>query len=175
MSLRAPKKEEIDMKILVPVDGSLASYNAAKKSVEIAKTYGFTLKLITVVDHESLARHRRNERLWHQVDGSIAAGRTPVFGDDKFADSLNENAKELLDSIVDDLDLCDIKAEKEVLFGTPYQMILEKAKEDKADLIVMGNRGFSKIKRFFVGSVTQRVIAEAPCPVLVIHTESEEK
>ena len=163
------------MRILVPVDGSLASFNAAKKSVEIAKTYGFMLKLITVVDHESMVRHRRNERLWHQVDGSLAAGRTAAFGDDKFADSLKENAEELLDSIIEDLDLCEIKAEKEVLFGEPHQMILDKAKEEKADLIVMGNRGFSKIKRFFVGSVTQRVISEAPCPVLVIHTESEEK
>jgi nucleotide-binding universal stress UspA family protein len=38
----------------------------------------------------------------------------------------------------------------------------------------MGNRGFSKIKRFFVGSVAQRVISEAPCPVLVIHSDSDE-
>lgn len=162
------------MKTLVPVDGSLASYNAAKKSVEIAKAYGFSLKLITVVDHESLARHRRNERLWHQVDGSIAAGRTAATGDDKFTDSVKANAEDLLCSILEDLDLCEIKAEKEVLFGEPHQMILEKAREEKVDLIVMGNRGFSKIKRFFVGSVTQRVIAEAPCPVLVIHTDAKD-
>ena len=162
------------MRLLVPVDGSAASFNAAKKSVEIAKAYDFSLKLITVVDHENLTRHRRNERLWHQVDGSIAAGRTAVFGDDSFTDSLSENAEELLRSIVEDLDLCDIKLEKEVLFGEPYQMILDKAKEEKADLIVMGNRGFSKIKRFFVGSVAQRVISEAPCPVLVIHSDAKD-
>ena len=35
----------------------------------------------------------------------------------------------------------------------------------------MGNRGFSKVKRFFVGSVIQKVISEAPCPVLAIHYE----
>ncbi len=163
------------MKLLVPVDGSPASYNAAKKSVEIAKTYGFSLKLITVIDHESLVRHRRNERLWHQVDGSIAAGRIAPAGDDKFTDSLKANAEELLDSIIEDLDLCDIKAEKEVLFGEPHQKILDKAREEKVDLIVMGNRGFSKIKRFFVGSVTQRVISEASCPVLVIHTDAKDQ
>ena len=53
-------------------------------------------------------------------------------------------------------------------------MILETGKGVKADLIVMGNRGFSKIKRFFVGSVAQRVISEATCPVLVIHTDEED-
>jgi len=162
------------MKILVPVDGSLASFNAAKKSVEIAKAYGFTLKLITVVNHEKISRLRRNQRLWHQVDGSILNGTREVFGDDKISDSLKDVGEELLDSIINDLDICDMKPEKEVLLGEPYQIILDTAKEEKADLIVMGNRGFSKIKRFFVGSVAQRVISEATCPVLVIHTEAED-
>jgi nucleotide-binding universal stress UspA family protein len=80
----------------------------------------------------------------------------------------------LLDSLTEELDFGDAKIEKAVLVGEPYQMILETAKGISADLIVMGNRGFSKIKRFFVGSVTQRVISEAPCPVLVIHTDAKE-
>ncbi len=161
------------MKILVPIDGSIASYNAAKKSVEIAKKHGYALKLITVVDHDRIVSHRRSEKLWRQVDGSIISGKAGVIGEDKLTDSLRGNAEELLDSIIDDLDLCDIKAEKAVLFGEPYAEILACAREDQVDLIVMGNRGFSKIKRFFVGSVTQRVISEAPCPVLVIHTDAE--
>jgi nucleotide-binding universal stress UspA family protein len=163
------------MKILVPVDGSLASFNAAKKSVKIAKAYGFTLKLITVVNQEKIDRLRRNQRLWHQVDGSILNGTREAIGDDKIADNtLKDVAEELLDSLINDLDMCDIKPEKEVLLGEPYHMILETAKEEKIDLIVMGNRGFSKIKRFFVGSVAQRVISEATCPVLVIHTDAED-
>jgi len=59
------------------------------------------------------------------------------------------------------------------LIGEPFEKIVETAKNGNYDLIVMGNRGFSKIKRFFVGSVTQRVISEAPCPVLVIRSNFE--
>ncbi|MDD3169341.1 MAG: universal stress protein [Eubacteriales bacterium] len=161
------------MKILVPVDGSTASCQAAKKSVEIAKNHDSALKLITVIDQDKIVSHRRSEKLWRQVDGSIIAGRAGSIGEDKLTDSLRGNAEELLDSIIEELDLCDIKAEKEVLFGEPYEQILECAEKEQMDLIVMGNRGFSKIKRFFVGSVTQRVISEAPCPVLVIHTDVE--
>ena len=58
--------------------------------------------------------------------------------------------------------------------GEIYEKILDIAKDENFDLIVMGNRGFSKIKRFFVGSVTQKVISEAPCPVLVIHSDAED-
>jgi nucleotide-binding universal stress UspA family protein len=158
------------MKILVPVDGSLASFNAAKKSLEIAKGYGFTIKLITVVDHDSLARHRRNDKLWRLVDGSILEGKAPA-GEDKFSDSLRDNAEALLDSIIEDLDLCEVSIEKEVLFGEPHIEILKTAEKDHADLIVMGNRGFSRVKRFFTGSVTQRVVSESAYPVLIIHTD----
>jgi nucleotide-binding universal stress UspA family protein len=87
---------------------------------------------------------------------------------------MREDSVRLLDSLTEELDFGDAKIEKAVLVGEPYHMILETAKGISADLIVMGNRGFSKIKRFFVGSVTQRVISEAPCPVLVIHTEAKD-
>ncbi len=162
------------MKLLVPVDGSIASYKAAEKSAEIAKNYGFTIKMITVIDYDNVSRHNRNEKLWRQVDGSLIAGRSRTLDEDELAGEMRENAIRLLDSLTEELEFGDTGIEKEVLFGEPYHMILETAEKEKVDLIVMGNRGFSKIKRFFVGSVTQRVISEAPCPVLVIHVNAED-
>ena len=161
------------MKILVPVDGSLASYNAAKKSAEIAKRHDAVVLLITVID-SGIARQYRNEKLWRQVDGSIIAGNTRTVDDKELDAEIRQNATELLDSLEEDLDFGNAKIEKFVLTGEPYHLILDTAKGVKADLIVMGNRGFSKIKRFFTGSVTQRGISEASCPVLVIHTDVED-
>lgn len=161
------------MKILVPVDGSLASYNAAKKSAEIAKKHDAVVLLITVID-EGIARQHRSAKLWRQVDGSIISGNTRTVDDEELTAEIRQNAMELLDSLTEDMDFGDAKIEKFVLTGEPYHLILETAKGVNADLIVMGNRGFSRIKRFFTGSVTQRVISEAPCPVLVIHTDAED-
>ena len=161
------------MKILVPVDGSLASFNAAKKSAEIAKRHDAVVLLITVID-SGIARQYRNEKLWRQVDGSIISGKTRTVDNEELNAEIRQNATELLDSLEEDLDFGDAKIEKFVLTGEPYHLILDTAKGVNADLIVMGNRGFSKIKRFFTGSVTQRVISEAPCPVLVIHTDAED-
>lgn len=162
------------MKMLVPVDGSLASIRAAEKSAEIARKYGFDVKLVTVIDYGSISRHSRSEKLWRQVDGSVISGRTRTWNDEELMGEMREDAYELLDSMTKELDFHGIRLEKEVLYGEPYQMILETAERDKIDLIVMSNRGFSKIKRFFVGSVTQRVISEASCPVLVIHSDMED-
>jgi nucleotide-binding universal stress UspA family protein len=155
------------MKILVPVDGSFASLNAAKKAVDIARKYDFSIKLVSVLDNSDLSRHARNDKLWRQVDGSI------ITGDDVSAKKVKESATKLLDEIFSEVDFSGVETESEVLMGDPYLKIVGIAKDEKFDLIVMGNRGFSKIKRFFVGSVAQKVISEAPCPVLVIHTEAE--
>jgi len=162
------------MKILVPIDGSLASYNAAKKTAEIAKSHDSVVMLITVIDEDGLFRQRRSAKLWRQVDGSIISGVTRTVDDEELTAEIRQNAMELLDSLTEELDFGDAKIEKFVLTGEPYHLILDTAKGVNADLIVMGNRGFSKIKRFFIGSVAQRVISEAPCPVLVIHTDTED-
>lgn len=162
------------MKLLIPVDGSQASYKAAQKAAEIAKQYGFDIKLITVIEQGGLSRHNRSERAWRQVDGSIIGGRTRAWDSEELIGEMREDAQSLLDDLTEELDFGNAKVSKEVLVGEPYHMILEAAERENVDLIVMGNRGFSKIKRFFVGSVTQRVISEATCPVLVIHSDTEE-
>ncbi len=158
-------------KILVPVDGSNASISAVKKSIEIGKKYNLTIKLISVVKSTEYKRKNRNENLWSAVDGSIITENEEL--EKKLESKYVENVQTLLDQIVTRLDFNGTKVEKEVLVGEPYEKVIETARNGNFDLIVMGNRGFSKVKRFFVGSVTQRVISEAPCPVLVIRSSFE--
>ena len=158
------------MKLLVPVDGSNASIGAVKKALELSKQYNFSIKLISVVAEKN-SEYRRHENAWKGVDGSIIAESEEL--EKQLEKKIKENAERLLNAIISKLDFNGIRVESDVLLGEPYVKILETAKNDKIDMIVMSNRGFSKIKRFFVGSVTQRVIAEAPCPVLVVNTDFE--
>jgi nucleotide-binding universal stress UspA family protein len=160
------------MKILVPVDGSLASENAVKKAMEIAEKGKHVIKIVTVVKHDDSQAVRRNEKLWRQVDGSIITGRAINVSDEEMENRIKQGATEILESITKKIDFHDVLVEKEILFGEPHEKIVELASKDKIDLIIMGSRGFSKIKRFFVGSVTQKVISEATCPVLVVHEEA---
>jgi nucleotide-binding universal stress UspA family protein len=149
------------MKILVPIDGSKASLNAAKKAVETARKDTASIKFLTVV-HEDFANS--------SGDVAITRGYLNEYNNE----TILLQGNKLLDSLMAQLDLSGIITEKAVVFGVPYMSISEIAKDENFDLIVMGNRGFSKIKRFFIGSVVQRVISEAPCPVLVVHTEADD-
>ena len=55
-----------------------------------------------------------------------------------------------------------------LLEGVPAEAILQAARAEKADLIVMGTRGLGALGSLFLGSQSQRVGAEAPCPVLPV-------
>jgi hypothetical protein len=54
------------------------------------------------------------------------------------------------------------------LDAQPHGPIVEEAKKMNADLIIMGTRGMTGLKRVFLGSVAQKVIGYAPCPVMVV-------
>jgi nucleotide-binding universal stress UspA family protein len=56
--------------------------------------------------------------------------------------------------------------------GQPLAVVLEEAERFKPDLIVMAASGRSRVARFFVGSTADRVIRQAPCPVLVVPADS---
>ena len=54
-----------------------------------------------------------------------------------------------------------------VLPGIPYEKIVHFAEENNADIIMIGHRGMSNLKRFFLGSVAAKVVAHASCSVYV--------
>jgi nucleotide-binding universal stress UspA family protein len=55
-----------------------------------------------------------------------------------------------------------------VVTGIPDKEIVRYAREKQVDLIVMGTHGYGPLKRFFLGSVADRVLRQAPCPVLTV-------
>lgn len=142
-------------KILVPVDGSAASLKAAAKALEIAKKFQSEITFIHVMYEPDISRYNKFGVL---IDPDMK----------KLKEKLKQNEKKMLDSIVASLDISDITIDKKILAGIAYEKILEEATQGNYDLIVMGQRGYSKVKRFFVGSVTYRVISDALCPVLIV-------
>ena len=145
-------------KILVPVDGSEASIKAARTAAELARKEDSNLTFVIVVD---------------KLGYGTAIGDVPVTQDGKIEairqlESENmENGKQILDMIIKKAVPSDLKVDRKILSGMVAAEIVAEAKRGGYDLIVMGRRGLSKMERFFVGSVTQRVLAETPCAVYI--------
>ena len=64
--------------------------------------------------------------------------------------------------------LSEVKHRTHVTQGEPIAEILRLAEEEKADLLVIATHGRTGLKHFFLGSVVERVIRHAHCPVLVV-------
>jgi len=79
----------------------------------------------------------------------------------KFTESILQMALETIGSIPGIL-------RQEVLEGPPAEAILTVAETRKVDLIVMGTRGLGRLAGLLIGSVSQRVVSQAGCPVLLV-------
>ena len=132
--------------ILFATDGSKYSEAAANKVIDFAKSYGSALNVISVVDvtEEFIAR----------APGAL--------------DDLVKKAKSIVEDVKKRADSEGIKAEGMVKEGDAYKSIVDIAQKQKADAIIMGSHGRTGLKRLLMGSVTERVIGHAPCPIMVV-------
>ncbi len=139
-------------KILLSTDFSDESLYALSYAVDMAKMFNAKLYLMHVIYDIEKASNL------HIPHPSI----TELYKD------LEAHAKRNLESFGADMreGLTDVEAV--VRKGIPYEEIIKFAAENNIDLIVIGTLQRSGVERFFVGSTTQRVIRNAPCPVLVV-------
>ena len=146
-------------KILVPIDGSAISIKVAEKAIDFAKHFGSEVTFFAVADAMSQADYSAFD---------VAATEFYVLSREQFIKESGEQTGNMLDAVIKKLDTTGVKINKVVKTGFAAQEITEFAKKENYDLIVMGSRGFSGVKRFFLGSVAQKVIIDAVCPVMVI-------
>jgi nucleotide-binding universal stress UspA family protein len=76
--------------------------------------------------------------------------------------------KALLERVPKEVPLSEVKHRAQVTHGEPIAEILRVAQEEHADLLVIATHGRTGLKHFFLGSVVERVIRHAHCPVLVV-------
>lgn len=147
-------------KILIPVDGSPTSIKAAEKALALGKLIDSELIFLTVVNMPSEEKYAF---FGINVENQFIANRKEMLN------RLIEEETKMLKILVRNLDVDDLKVSQKILVGKTSEEIVKFAEEEKIDYIFMGRRGFSPVERFFVGSVTQKVIASSPCPVTIVN------
>ncbi len=146
-------------KILLPTDGSKYAEKAAMHAIWIASKSGAEIIALNVVDTSSLVGLPA-EDLTVRVTEILKQEATKSL--DKIENLIDEFKKE--EEITD-----DIKLIKESKDGSPADIILKTVEDENIDLIVMGTSGKHGIDRFLLGSVTEKVVRSANCPVLAVH------
>ena len=155
--------EDRDMRILVATDGSEFSKHALE---ECCRLFGDVkdkeIKIISVYEDAYALATEPFAVYPGYCQEVIDASRNEARG-------FTANAVSLLRKKLDDVEQ---RISAEVLNGIPEQEIVEKAKEWRADVIVVGSHGRGFLGRM-LGSVSDGVVHHAPCSVLVVHGGAE--
>jgi len=139
--------------ILVPVDFSAHSVRSLEYAVALASRFHASLELMHVAEDPATAA-------W-AAEGAVL----DVAG---IRAALVEDAERQLVEYRARVEALDMAAMTTVRIGSPASAIVEHAQAVRADLIVMGTHGRSGISHLFLGSVAERVVRHASCPVFTV-------
>ena len=140
--------------ILIPHDFSETSEAAMQYAVELARTFGATLHVVHV-----------SEKARFEMATEFPLGLDL---------SLEDAIRERLLKIMATREHRELNPSFQVLSGAPWVEIVRYARDRAIDLIVMGTHGRGVIAHAVMGSVAERVVRHAPCPVLTVrHPERE--
>ncbi|MBN1423726.1 universal stress protein [Candidatus Fermentibacteria bacterium] len=145
--------------IVCPVDFSDASYAALETAQGLARHFGGELIVIHVVEPIPPVPV--------DTDGSM---RFDVF---QYEDELMTSADRLLQETMAERLTDDVKTRLVVVGGVPWEEVVRVAAEENAGLLVIATHGRAGWKHLLFGSVTEKVIRVAPCPVLVIRAPKD--
>jgi nucleotide-binding universal stress UspA family protein len=89
----------------------------------------------------------------------------------EFQEEVERGARERLERTAQELRSAGLEVGSHLATGLPSQVILDRAEELEADLVVLGTRGLTGLKHLLLGSTSQRVVQRSPVPVLTVHPE----
>ncbi|MEW6458304.1 MAG: universal stress protein [Bacillota bacterium] len=137
-------------KILVPTDGSDNAMKAATLAVDFARSFQPVEVEIVYVYPPTTVTHEA----W--------------FSAESYQEALNREAERITAATLALFENADLKAQVVYRGGDAGAEIARYAEEEGFDLIIMGTRGAGAFSAWVVGSVAQKVVSRAPCPVLLV-------
>lgn len=153
-----PRKEDMATvsRILVPVDLSDGSREVIDYAVKLARPFKASVEVV----------HAWEPPQYVAPDLLVAA---PGWNSQSLEHVAVEAATKELTAQMNQGEPPGVPVSQKIVVGEAASTILDLAEQDKCDLIVMGTHGRRGLPRLLLGSVAQKVVARASCPVLTIH------
>jgi universal stress protein A len=137
---------------IVAIDFSDASQNALRKAQEWAAARSADELVLLYVNDT--------------MEQAVTDAMTPQLLE--MSKQRHAEAEKNLAALVSELHRNGLKARSLICDGVPHDRIIKTALAENASLIVMGTHGRTRLAHLLIGSVAERVVREAPCPVLVV-------
>ena len=136
-------------KILFAVDGSDHALHAARVAAEMAR--GMKPKEFRiVVSYDSIPVYLGEPNMQFAIDNR------------------KKDAEEILDKAIKEVGTIPGEIHTEMIEGDPAAAIIEVATTRESEIIIMGSRGLGRLAELLLGSTSQKVVAHAHCPVLIV-------
>ena len=142
------------MKIMVAWDGSVTAAQAFEKAAEMASRLQVEVHVVSVSEIPDYAD------TVGEYQGAL-----------EDAARFYNRKKEVLEETTARF---GIQYKREIIHGHPANALIEHARQGQFDLLVVGRKGHSALERFLLGSVTLKLAAHAPCPLLIVPKHDEE-
>ncbi|HEY5614415.1 MAG TPA: universal stress protein [Bacteroidota bacterium] len=140
--------------ILVPVDFSAHSRNALTYAIPFARQFKASIELLYVV-----------EPTVYPADFSFGQVGFP-----NVEEELRKRAAKELDRLIEAQRRGGVVMQKTIRVGRPFYEINQHAQEKKVDLIIIATHGHTGMEHILFGSTAEKVVRNAPCPVLVVRS-----
>ncbi len=162
----AERLHAVFARLLVAVDFSTDSKQALRYAGDIAERFESSIIVLHVMEQQAMEvrimeRHPERPFLIGDAVGSPAEGVEDLVAEQR------EKGYQTLQRFLPP-DLARHPVELRVLIGTPFERIVETATGERIDLVVMGTHGRTGLSHWVTGSIAERVVRLAPCPVLTV-------
>jgi len=145
--------------IVVGTDGSESAAVAVHHATMLAKLTDATLHVVHA--HQPLS-------VGHAAMGATAGMMTANVAEVNAG--IADNSGVICERAAEEAKRAGVRVETHALPGDPSDALIGVAEEVGADLLVIGNRGISGVRRYLLGNVADRVAHHAPCSVHIVHT-----
>jgi nucleotide-binding universal stress UspA family protein len=158
-AIQLAKEQDVYRTIVVGTDGSSTAETAVDVAGDLGRLFGATVHVVTA---------------YRPVRSAVLAGVGAMGGAVTAPAWLGDDERVAAEEVVrragERLAQAGVRADPVARLGEPADALLAIAEELGADLLVVGNRGMTGVRRYLLGSVADRVAHHAPCSVHIVHT-----
>jgi nucleotide-binding universal stress UspA family protein len=148
-------------RILVPLDGSDTAERGLQEALGLAKAFDASLVLLSVIEYYPVMVEMASATTWEQI-----------------STDLRSHSQRVLERAHDAARAAGVASEahlEDAAAARVCDVIVDQAREHKCDLIVMGTHGRRGVEHALVGSDAERVLRQAPCPLLLVRADEDKK